>query len=49
LIPAGTGAYMRSIRRVAAERDVALRADREALPAPEPIDLSKAMQEAAGD
>ncbi len=47
LIPAGTGAYMRQIRRVAQQRDQQLKDEREALPPP--IDLSEAVQEAAGD
>jgi DNA-directed RNA polymerase subunit beta' len=49
LIPAGTGSYMRQIRRVAQERDRALQADREALPAPDAANADQPIQEAAGD
>lgn len=49
LIPAGTGAYMRSVRRVAQERDRALQTDREALPAPSAANTDEPLHEAAGD
>ena len=49
LIPAGTGAYMRSVRRVAQERDRALQSDREALPAPNAANTYEPLHEAAGD
>ncbi len=49
LIPAGTGSYMRQIRRVAQDRDRALQAEREALPAPDAANADQPIQEAAGD
>jgi DNA-directed RNA polymerase subunit beta' len=49
LIPAGTGAYMRQIRRLAQERDRQLQAEREPAPPLEPITFDPPAQEAAGD
>ncbi|HKK29792.1 MAG TPA: hypothetical protein VKA18_05280, partial [Alphaproteobacteria bacterium] len=48
LIPAGTGAYMRQIRRVAQQRDRQLQAEREALPSPDAANDQR-LREAAGD
>jgi DNA-directed RNA polymerase subunit beta' len=39
LIPAGTGAYLRTLQRVAAKRDEALAASREPPPALEPLPM----------
>jgi DNA-directed RNA polymerase subunit beta' len=49
LIPAGTGAVMRNMRRVAQERDRRLQAEREALAASNASGTDTPLQEAAGD
>jgi len=49
LIPAGTGAVMRNMRRIAQERDRRLQAEREALAAASGTATDEPLQEAAGD
>jgi DNA-directed RNA polymerase subunit beta' len=49
LIPAGTGAVMRNMRRVAQERDKRLQAERETLATAGSTPTDEPLQEAAGD
>ena len=44
LIPAGTGAYLRNLQRIAAKRDEALTASREEAMEPLPLEIATAAE-----